>query len=221
MAPLYNSVTYASQKIMSIQIKYAHCTVPSSGTRYVNHTLEEAGLVGYDCRMEDPDGADFGWGHFQNMYRGKVWEMLEGADKAWITVRDPIMSWATGWEQMQMEMLEKFSPERAHRAQVLGDRNNRYWEQQNLYHNSHTIPIFRVDKDSVEGLGDYLGLELKASERKHSRGNYALKSAVEDQDPERIEYITEGTSYWSRFVYEASPIMAPFYDKLGYDLWWI
>jgi hypothetical protein len=201
--------------------KWAMYTVPHSGTRYIADAFALAGHEMMQCMPRGPNlisGAPNGlmWAHW--LVHGKNPHKYDTVpvDSAFSVVRDPVMTWATHGRFL---LNEELSPERKYGA---GEDKKISIQQQYDYQNKFADRVshwHRVDKDSLESLGKWAGVELCASAPSHSRPT-ALKQAVIDRDVEKIKELAAPTDFWEWFVNDLTPRFAERYEAMGYDLWW-
>ena len=200
-------------------------TVPSSGTRYIRASFRQAGWSALrihetsalqECERGQPDLV---WGHYSHAPEGYPKVFAELADKHLIVCRDPVKTWATNhvdWRDKDRPDSSKNKMAISHQQQILP-----CWEWQNEFNKEYSPYIHRVDKDTLDGLGEWAEVNFIDDKAQRYSTPSRMKEAVKAKDVDKIKWLCEGTNYWNWFKEEATPVFADFYEKQGYDLWWI
>jgi len=195
---------------------YLMWTVPHSGTRYTKTAFERAGLSaqhGYRWGAIDRDKPDLLWGHVDSHHmHHELGEIASHVEKQFLVTRNPIDVWTT-W-MYEPAAHDDADDKVGHAMFSLED----HWRAQNELA-ERGLHIHRVDMDSLEDLGKWAGLDLSAHDVTYTKGINPLKEAVANRDEEAIEKAIKNTGGWKRFKRDAK-IYAPFYEQLGYDIWW-
>lgn len=207
--------------------KYAHFTVPHSGTRYINEAVRNAiGLKAWQCgslkgveRLRDRNdpraSEDFIFCHvgmepieFINLV------VQEPHIKTWITVRSPIHTWGTHWKNASVgwpngHIQTSFDK--------LGQLRGQY---QTLMDLAPDVGYIHRIEDPLDGLAEYLGLDLEPHEKTFSQPS-PMKQAIADKDLDKIEQLCEGCpEFWTAFRDNITPDFMDFFEGMGYDIWW-
>jgi len=205
-------------------IKYAHFTVPHSGTRYINYAVEKAlntnlyqisNLRAYE-NTHNREGVSTS---FMFCHIGPRWEEFvemvaeQPHIKTWITVRSPIHTWGTHYGHIMDHMQE--SPRAVY--EQLGQMREQYMALMNVY--DKVGYIHRVDIDPLENLGNYLGIKLEEHDNRYSKST-PMKQALRERDLDKMEELCEGTEFYKAFRDYTTPDIKEFFEDLGYDIWW-
>ena len=152
------------------------------------------------------------------MWEGYPDAFAQLAEKNLIVCRDPVKTWATNhvdWRDKDRPDSSKQKMALSHQVQI-----GPCWKWQNHYYKEYEPYVHRVDKDGLEELGEWAGIEFVHDKAHRYSTPSRMKTAVENKDIDMIEWLCEGTDYWEWFKHEATPIFADFYIEQGYDLWW-
>jgi hypothetical protein len=197
-------------------------TVPSSGTRYINSSVRNAGynilslhFRNYEVEC-DRGKPDLVYGHPSHTPLERLEKYANLVENRYIVIRDPIKTWATNyvdWREERRTNVSRNKMALSHQQQI-----GPSWEYQNTFVDRYDPYIHRVDKDGIEKFAEWAGIEAVPGKRYSTPSR--MKDAVEQRDMDMILYLCEGTDYWKWFVEEATPIFADFYEQQGYDLWW-
>lgn len=209
-------------------VKYAHFTVPHSGTRYINYAV--CGALGTNIyqvsnlraykNTHERVGVD---AQFMFCHIGPKWQdwieqvAAEPHIKTWITVREPIGTWSTHWGHIwEAEQNEGKVDYRA-LYDKLGQLRGQYETLRELL--PKVDYVHRVDEDPISSLGDCLGLELKEHDNTFSRPT-PMKRALLERDLSKIEGMCQGHDFWKAFHDYLTPDFKDLWEDLGYDIWW-
>lgn len=211
--------------------KYAHFTVPHSGTRYINEAVRKAtGHKPWQCASEagykrlksrnDPRTSE----EFLFCHLGQRWDdwikmvVEQEHIKKWITVRCPINTWGTHYGHVWTNW-KNGSPNYLQSAyEKLGQLRSQY--DTLLEFAPRVEYIHRVDEDPLSHLGGYLGLELEEHDQTFSNPS-PMKRALMERDLDKIEELCEFCpEFWYCFRDYVTQDFAPFFENLGYDIWW-
>lgn len=203
------------------QTEFGHFTVPHCGTRYINKAVVNA-IGEKEYQVPSKKMYERSKRHQKNQrfifcHIGPKWEewitQLCRADhiKTWTTVREPIMTWSTHWGH-----IEKNLETPLHVYQKLGQMRCQ-WES--LMRMKDEFQYIHRVEDPLDGLSEFLGLELEPHEQKFSRPTQ-IKQALWERDTDKIASLCEGTEFWKAFHDYITPDIAEFYEDLGYDIWW-
>lgn len=201
-----------------------HCTVPHSGTRYINNTFERSGYSVNAClpwEKREELGIDLGWGHthaFAHPSRPHIYDCVREADVKWQTVRDPIMTMKTHWGTNDEE---PYVPQRQLNTELRLDRLKQCYEQQIKVFDLFGGRAYRVDRDDLSLLEEWTGATLDPGDRESHNSQTHMAYACEAANVDLIEQLTADTDWWPRWKYEITPIFKDLYEDLGYDIWWI
>jgi len=204
--------------------KFAHFTVPHSGTRYINLAIETAiGEQAYQVATPKQyartaekrgDQQKFIFCHIGQRWGEWIENICEQPHiKTWITVRSPIHTWGTHYGHIMDHMHE--SPRAVY--EKLGQMREQYIALMELA--PKVGYIHRVDIDDLSQLGDYLGLELKEHDKQFSNMT-PMKQALKERDLYKMEELCEGTDFYKAFRDYTTPDIKDFFEELGYDIWW-
>lgn len=209
--------------------KWAHFTVPHSGTRYVNEAVQAAtGHKAWQCaslqaikRLRDRNdprtSEDFIFCHIGQRWDDFIDQVVsEEHIKTWVTVREPINTWGTHWGHLHRHQNANGDIDFQAQYEKLGQLRGQYATLQSV------LPkvgyVHRIE-DGLSGLSEYLGLDLKEHERTFSQST-PMKKALWERDIETIERLTEGHDFWRAFRDHITPDYKDFWESLGYDIWW-
>jgi methionine synthase II (cobalamin-independent) len=206
------------------QTLYAHFTVPHSGTRYINKAVTNAigekeyqvnSPKAYARTSEKQENQKFIFCHIGQRWQDWIDYISteEPHIKTWITVRSPILTWSTHWRHALDNNFEINSA-----YQKLGQMRAQYIALEEVA--PKVGHIHRVDMDDLSNLGEYLGLDLKEHDRMFSRQAPEMKKALANKDPEELDRLCRGTEFFSAFRDYTTPDIRPFFEELGYDIWW-
>lgn len=204
--------------------KIFQMTVPSSGTRYIYRNFRQVGwrtLAAHnpnavtECFRGKPDLV---WCHYSHAHKGIPEEFMELAQSHLIVCRDPILTWATNhvdWRDKDRPDSSKNKMAKSHEQPLL-----QCWEAQNFFDREWKPYVHRVDMDNLAGLEAWADVKFEDGASKYSTKS-RMKEAVKERDVDKIEWLCEGTDYWTWFKKEATPVFHDFYTEMGYDLWWV
>ena len=201
--------------------KFAHFTVPHSGTRYINCAVEEAiGQQAYQVgtpkqyeRTRQNTQQKFVFCHIGQRWQDWIEQIIaEPHIKTWITVRSPIHTWGTHWGHIY-EKIDKVQPV----YEKLGQMREQYMALMEVA--PQVDYIHRVDMDDLSQLGDFLSLELKEHDRTFSKTT-PMKQALKDRDTEKMASLCANSEFWRAFHDYTTPDIKDFFEDLGYDIWW-
>lgn len=207
--------------------KYAHFTVPHSGTRYVNHAVEKAtntnafqvaGLKALNrqrSRKDNRHDEKFVFCHLGQRWDDFIQAVVdEDHIKTWITVREPIGTWGTHWGHLQQDLKgENYQAT----YEKLGQLRGQYQTLREFL--PQVDYVHRVDLDPLSKLGDFLGLELEEHDQTFSNPT-PMKKALIERDLSAIEGMCQGHDFWRAFHDYITPDFKDIFEDLGYDIWW-
>ena len=207
--------------------KYAHFTVPHSGTRYINRAVEDAtGYKAWQCssvkgieRLRDGKNA-----HLRNYgddfifcHVGQRWDdfidlvLSHEHIKTWVTVREPISTWGTHFANISdTNNMRSF-------YEVLGQLRGQY---ETLSVLKDKVGYIHRIEDPISGLGEYLELPLKEHTTTFSRGMSPVKAAIQNRDLDALEELSSGHDFWRAFRDFITPDYRELWESLGYEVWW-
>lgn len=203
------------------ETKFAHLTVPHSGTRYINHCVEQAlgervfnipNLRTYNHTKDKQLGQTVLFCHIGEGWEPWINEVLDQEHiKSWVTVRSPIHTWGTNWGVAFNKPTEtRFKYEK------LGQLRDGY---ETLMRIAPRVDYIHRVEDPLVGLEGFLGFELNQHEQTYSTPS-PMKTAIKNKDIKAIEQLCEGTDFWKAFHDYITPDIREFYEQLGYDIWW-
>lgn len=200
-------------------IKYFHVTVPHSGTRYINGAVEQAtGLKVVQTptykKWQDAGEPEFVFCHVGRKWIDMVHHGLNNSEKPWMTIRSPIHTWGTHWKNFA-DVLEKG---RYGWQEKLGQVRSMYEAQMELLDQYPDLYVHRVE-DDINGLGDYLGLQLGTDSFRYSRPS-PMKTAIAKHDTEEMNSLCNNTDFFECFRDSITPDIKDFYEGFGYEIWW-
>lgn len=210
--------------------KYAHFTVPHSGTRYINEAVKTAtgfnpwqvaGLKSLERqrnRKDDRSNEDFIFCHLGQRWDDFINLVCEHDHiKTWITVREPIGTWSTHWGHMWTHQKGNGQVDYQAQYEKLGQLRGQYATLKEF------LPkvgyVHRVDIDPISKLGDYLGIELKEHDQTFSNPT-PMKKAIIERDLGKIESLCKGHDFWRAFHDHITPDYQDMFEELGYETWW-
>ena len=207
--------------------KYAHFTVPHSGTRYVNKAIEKAtntnawqvaGLKALNrqrSRKDNRHDEKFIFCHLGQRWDDFIQAVIDEEQiKTWITVREPIGTWGTHWGHLSKD-LQSANPQTAY--EKLGQIRTQYDTLRQFV--DKVDYVHRVDLDPLSKLGDFLGLELEEHDQTFSNPT-PMKKALIERDLNKIEEMCKGHDFWRAFHDYITPDFKDIFEDLGYDIWW-
>jgi len=203
-----------------MSIQYFHTTVPHSGTRYINCAVEEAtGLRVVQTptfkQYKNAGEPAFVFAHVGARWIDFVKYGIENSEKPWMTVRSPIHTWGTQWKNMESPIA---SGNQYAWKEKLGQMRQQYMTQRELLEEYPDLYIHKVE-DGLDGLSEYLGLDLKEHERTFTRES-PMKQALKHKDLSRMELLCQQTDFFKGFQQGITPELREFYENLGYEIWW-
>jgi len=204
--------------------KFAHFTVPHSGTRYINKAVEAAiGEQAYQvatpkqyARTEaNQTNQKFVFCHIGQRWGEWIETICEQPHiKTWITVRSPIHTWGTHFGHiLNHNEQQRIQPV----YEKLGQMREQYIALMELA--PKVGYIHRVDMDDLSGLSEYLGLDLKEHDQQFSNTT-PMKQALRERDLNKMQELCKGTEFFSAFRDYTTPDIKDFFEELGYDIWW-
>lgn len=144
---------------------------------------------------------------------------MQLAENHLIVCRDPVKTWATNYVDWRQINPNKNDIGRNKNALAHQNILLPCWKAQNRFLEEWQPHVHRVDIDTLETLGEWIGIEFTEEGHKYSTPS-RMKDAVMMKDIDKIEWLCQGTNYWTWFKEEATPVFADFYEKQGYDIWW-
>lgn len=206
--------------------EFAHFTVPHSGTRYVNRAVENAlGVKFWQCgshaahkRMERDGRANQTalFCHLGQRWDDWVQDCIEQPQiKTWITVRSPIHTWGTHFKALLDARDSNMTYQPAY--EKLGNMRAAY---ESLIKFAPQVGYVHRVEDSLDGLSEYLGIELQEHDVTFSNPS-PMKKALQERDVEMVEQLSSFCpDYWAAFRDYMTPDYREFFENLGYDIWW-
>ncbi len=195
--------------------KYFHCTVPHSGTRFVNEAFKKQGfgIAQFHSHKKVEKWTDMVFCHIGPGWVKYLEDCIENSENSWMTVRSPIGTWGTQWKGAH----KTFHTTDYFWKKKLGQLRGQYETQMKLAPSLDYI--HRVDLDPMSKLGKFVGLDLDENNNMFSTPT-PMKAAIASRDVDKIAYLCKGTDFWECFRDSITPDIAEFYKDLGYDIWW-